>query len=224
LVPHIQLDSFVAFVLFCFVLKWQEWHPRLHIPLLCLMVPVIVYWTKFRFSQLLMGITFLAFDLAVWSALHDEMKPFLGKHNFFATSRTQLRLRHDDMRIPVETLTTTCQRLKPAVIGLSGFGDHYDYALQIVVLEAVGYRPQFVQLDAQICQDMARIHARPDLIIQRKVPPPDTIMYDKRRRYQLLAKFESIGLYVPASKAPAVPAAVGMSQSERTNRLSRERK
>jgi len=83
----------VAFLLFCFQIKWQIWHSRLHIPVFLLMsVPIAFFINELKFTKIfigLFGISGIFFGLFCFNRPIIKFPPLTTKTYF-----TQPRVAH----------------------------------------------------------------------------------------------------------------------------------
>ena len=82
------LSVFVAYVLFCAVLKWQPWHARLHLPMLLLACPLVAVaveqYARPRLQPWLVGLLLLGGMPCVFN---NYSKPVFGSDGVFRASR-----------------------------------------------------------------------------------------------------------------------------------------
>lgn len=77
-----------AFLLFCFILKWQPWNSRLHLPLFIAAAPICGVLLSKRLGGATAGLlmTLLLIMSMSW-ALNNIYRPILGEKSIFVTSR-----------------------------------------------------------------------------------------------------------------------------------------
>lgn len=107
----------LSFLLFSFLLRWQSYHSRLHLPIFVLWSPLIAMAlsvTGNRKSNFIL--LFLILTSFYW-ILFNNTRPFIGKYNIFNTSRTEQYFIHnlvfkDDFGQVVSLLKTNkCNQL-----------------------------------------------------------------------------------------------------------------
>jgi hypothetical protein len=77
-----------AFLIFCFYLRWQPWHSRLHLPLFVLWSPLIAVALYPLFNGKLANVIALVLVLATYPSLFTSTpRPLLGTHNVLVTNR-----------------------------------------------------------------------------------------------------------------------------------------
>ena len=80
----------IASLLFCFVLKWQPWHTRLHLPILVLLSPVIgIILSKSSYKKVANVIVSIMILLLFQSVFFNGNRKVFGKDNIFSKSRTE---------------------------------------------------------------------------------------------------------------------------------------
>ena len=95
-----QLDSYmitlmISSLLFCFVLKWQPWHTRLHLPVLVLLSPVIgTILSKASYKRASNVIVSIMILLLFQSISFDNNWKIFGKDNIFSKNRTEQYLKY----------------------------------------------------------------------------------------------------------------------------------
>jgi len=79
-----------TFLMFCFVLKWQPYHLRLHLPMLVLLSPIVgIILSNFSYKKTTNIVVSIMILLAFQSVFfHSDWKLF-GKGNIFDKSRTE---------------------------------------------------------------------------------------------------------------------------------------
>ncbi len=79
-----------AFILFCALLKWQEWNSRLQLPFFLLCAPIVgTVFSKFKIHYILETIAiFLLFASIPW-IIYNQSRPLIGKENIFNIRREQ---------------------------------------------------------------------------------------------------------------------------------------
>ncbi|HKQ36633.1 MAG TPA: hypothetical protein VJ063_01070 [Verrucomicrobiae bacterium] len=145
---------FVSFALFSYVIAWQEWHPRLHIPVLCLAAPVIVR----LLPRIVLPATMLAFGLALVCIVTNQAKPL--SHLKYA------RYRYKDeatLRGIEEAKRAVRERHAPAV-GILARRNRCEYFLMSALLRARKPPPLLVNLNNRFPQ-IKSLHTNADLVI-----------------------------------------------------------
>ncbi len=146
-----------AFLVFCFVLKWQPWHARLHIPMFILFAPVCGFVMARAPGGPLKGIiVFGAVFLATLAILYNTSKPLVGEYSLLRTTRGAMRFRGDASAYRAATAAAAvAAEFRPRIVGLSPDRGGFQYSVQRVARDHITPTPRIVS-------------ARPSL-----GPPPD---------------------------------------------------
>lgn len=76
-------------LLFCALVTWQNWHARLHLPMLALFVPALVaLLDRNRWRTLLTGATIVSVALAPIALFGNVTRPLVGEDSILTHSRT----------------------------------------------------------------------------------------------------------------------------------------
>ncbi len=126
----------LAFLVFCFIVKWQLWHSRLHLPLFLLSTPWLGAVFGALKTQKLANSIALVFLLASlpW-VLFNEVRPLVGEENIFSTSRTsQYFASRPDLEEPytVAARRVNDQDCKDVGLWLRGL-DIWEYPLWVLL-------------------------------------------------------------------------------------------
>jgi len=125
-----SLSLFVAFLLFCFYLKWQPWHSRLHCPLFVLSSPLIAGLFQFSSKNIRIFISILFFAASLSYIFRNDTRPLLiDGSSVFSSTRDEWMFRkkstdhlHDYYRV-----SDFCKTHKIKRIGLYLDSDGWDY-------------------------------------------------------------------------------------------------
>ena len=83
-----------SFLLFCFLIKWQMWHSRLHLPIFVLSSPFIgIVFSKKYHKNIGNVIMIILLQTSLVYVLLNDFRPLLGDQNIFATNRIYQYLR-----------------------------------------------------------------------------------------------------------------------------------
>ncbi|MBM4043980.1 MAG: hypothetical protein FJ279_02615 [Planctomycetes bacterium] len=90
--PRIPLAYWLCvgagFLLFCFYLKWQPWHSRLHLPSLVLFSPVVALALSWiRNEKAAAAVAILLLIAALPWVLSSRLRPLIGPRSIFTTTR-----------------------------------------------------------------------------------------------------------------------------------------
>lgn len=119
-----------GFVLFCWLLKWQPWHARLHLPLLLLISPFCAVMCERALPPQALRATLTV--LIIWALPYvfcNQTRPLIGVHTILRTSRvSQYFVEMPQWEAPYRTVATyeygDCR-----LIGLILGGDQWEYPL-----------------------------------------------------------------------------------------------
>lgn len=194
-----------AFLLFCFYLRWQPWHARLHVPLLLIAASAsALIISRLRSPILLWGISALAFASALPALLHNPARQLIGNHPVYTIARQ--RQYFADNAALYEPYLAAVNRLKQIGchdLGLWVPGDAAEYPLW-ALLRAGGLddiRIRHVSVDNPSAQ-LARI-PRGD-----SFTPCALVFIDSEGRYKRVAvpngyhltwEHEMIRIYTPTA-------------------------
>jgi Carbohydrate binding module (family 6)/Right handed beta helix region/Dolichyl-phosphate-mannose-protein mannosyltransferase len=123
--------ALTGFLLFCYLLKWQPWNSRLHLPLFLLLMPWAAVVLEKSLSRAALFV--LMIGLMVWSlpfVFRNESRPLLGSGSILNTNRaSQYFANSPDLEAPYRDVAQlvgagTCRQ-----IGLILGGDQWEYPL-----------------------------------------------------------------------------------------------
>lgn len=79
-----------AFLLFCFILKWQPFHSRLHLPLFVLLAACVgVVLSQLPNRQVANAVAVMLILTSLQWVFYNENRPLIGEGNVFSQSRVQ---------------------------------------------------------------------------------------------------------------------------------------
>ncbi len=154
-----------TFVIFCMMLRWQEWNTRLIFPSLCLLAPAMgAVWTAGEVMWV-SPVMVLGLLVGFWPTVHGNYRPLWGEGNVFRTSRLQMRFRWMPNDIPAFEQAVKAIALKhPKLIGLVTDDNSPDYVLMRLLLDQVKPAPAFEYINPYWTMKGSVAHA-PDVII-----------------------------------------------------------
>jgi Dolichyl-phosphate-mannose-protein mannosyltransferase len=164
------LICFIAgFVLFSFLLKWQNWHVRLIIPLPALIAPVfgMCYGTqRMRFVNPLAA---LFLFVALTPSLNCMQRPLSGPHSIFSADPLALRCIYhfDDWPQQFRDLANRLEEVKPKTVGF--WTDQSpamapDYVMQRLLLDRLTVKPAFMSFNSALSIP-GKPEADPDVLL-----------------------------------------------------------
>ena len=127
-----------SFLLFCFLLKWQPWHSRLHLPIFVLFSPFVgVFFSKaFRYSSVTKYIIVILIQTSLVFVLCNENKPISTNKNIFTTSRIEQYFQiRDDIKNDYINAANVVQHQKCRNIGLFLHPDAWEYPFWVLLNE-----------------------------------------------------------------------------------------
>lgn len=124
-----------AFLLFCFLFKWQPWHSRLHLPLFVLWAPFIaITLTTILNKKIVNSIAIILLLSSLPYILYNEIRPLLTKRNIFNTSRIQLYFSNrPDLTNSYIAATDFLKSQKCPDIGLLLRGNDFEYPFWVLL-------------------------------------------------------------------------------------------
>jgi hypothetical protein len=197
----LMCTPYLGLFLFSYFLAWQQWHPRLHIPLLFSLCPFIVYGLGMRFEKVLYVAAAIALLLTGYAVTFNPHKPIVGESNIFTSSREQLRLRPAQAQDFFDQLRLIHRTLKPKVVGILGPGPEYNFL--VAFLDSDLPPPTLVHLDPQFVprRGSSQTQLVPDVVIGRARPYRPKEMKFTQREYVLADKDSSLAVYFPAHES-----------------------
>ena len=179
------LIPFICFALFSYLIAWQEWHSRLHIPALCLAAPVIVR----VLSRIALPSGVLAFALGLMCIVNNDAKPI--------TRLKQARHRFKDppMLAGIAEAKRAIGERHADVVGIAARVNRCEYFLLSSLLKARKHPPQFVTVNNRFPQIQPR-YTNVDLVISWDRPVAvsnETFI----TRYQMITDSGVVAVFVP---------------------------
>lgn len=124
-----------SFLLFCFLVKWQPWNSRLHLPIFVLLSPFIgVFLSSLSKHSLGKYIAIILIQTSLVFVLYNENKPIIINKNIFNTSRIEQyfsirsNLKNDYINAAYFVEQQKCKN-----IGLSLRPDAWEYPLWVLL-------------------------------------------------------------------------------------------
>jgi hypothetical protein len=188
------LVPYAGFVLFCWLLAWQDWHTRLHIPLFALTTPTIAYTVGRPLPRLIAVSSALAFAIALFSVLTMESKPLVGKSSFLKHSKSRLRYAGPDNPRPgLDALNDICRERQPKTVGIFAGGGR-EYVLLWTLLHGDFPPPRIVKMNTTYQKHQTL--PRPDMVIAWRVRPDETNVVSSEH-FLLLTNVSPVQVYLP---------------------------
>lgn len=125
-----------SFLLFCFLVKWQPWHSRLHLPIFILFSPFVgVFLVKaFRYSSVAKYIIIILIQTSLIFVLCNENKPVLAHKNIINTTRMEQYFQiRDDIKNDYINAANVVKQQKCRNIGLSLYPDAWEYPFWVLL-------------------------------------------------------------------------------------------
>lgn len=128
-----------SFILFCYLLKWQMFHSRLHLPLFVLFSPISgVVLTKIKNKKIIYLIVIILIMGALPYVLCNEKRPLIAKRNIFNTKRTdQYFIYQPGRRRPYMETVNFLHFIGCSDIGLIMGEDSWEYPFWVLLNEGV---------------------------------------------------------------------------------------
>ena len=128
------LSTLAGFVLFCWVLKWQPWHSRLHLPLFVLMMPVVgISISRYLNPGRLSLAMLVLFVLALPFILFNPSRPFLGEDSVLRKGRlVQYFAKSSDNYAAYDEQSKLISELPCNDIGLATHNDDWEYPIWVM--------------------------------------------------------------------------------------------
>lgn len=162
-----------GFVLFCAAFKWQIWHARLHIPVMCLVAPALaaVWAARASIYMVFLG---AAATLSVWLlCLWSFSRPLLGPESLLSADRSLSPFREPSVRIlqaPTIKLTQLLTEMRPKVLGLDLGEDLPAYLVQRPLRLGLRPAPEFMSWQP-VFSPPGHTLPLPDLVVSARFMP-----------------------------------------------------
>jgi len=187
------LVPYLALFTFCVLLSWQVWHARLHIPVLCLLCPVVAFTLGQQFPRTLLVACAIAAALGLYAALFNASKPLIGKSIITRASRRTKMYPIGGLEA-AKAVAAVCQISKPKVVGLAVRGNHCEYTLLRTLMRELDPDPQFVKLNATWRKPGPA--PEPDLVVVWHMEP-EQIARLELVNHSLTLSTNSVQVYLP---------------------------
>ncbi len=219
----IAATTLAMFLLFCFLIKWQPWHARMHVPMLVLIAPVCGLMVARARGGAAKGVLTLgAFTLAAWALVFSAVKPLAGEHAVFRLSREELLFQHLPLvRNAALSAVAAAEPFRSRaaageIIGLTGGFKHCEYPVQCVFRDRATHPLRFAS-GRPVFGPEPPDGSAPDLILAhegtertlvwpRCPPPTRTGIAPRTVEYVAVAQFPPITLYARRDRVSADPA------------------
>ena len=199
--------------LFCFVLKWQIWHARLHLPLFVLASPLAAAFMEREMNTYVRrGLLIVMFLGAARYVAFNPYRPAFGHQNVFMTKAEDQRYHVDPAR--QEPYTKSLRILEAAKVRSVGLVSDDSWEYSLLDPKEDGYAAPFTIDHVLVEGAYARFEKPecPDAIICIDKPPAATITVNGREYksvYQSILPegLLNIGVFLPesANGTPARP-------------------
>ncbi|MEP0870723.1 hypothetical protein NDA01_13015 [Trichocoleus desertorum AS-A10] len=129
----------ISFLLFCFLLKWQPWNSRLHLPVFVLFSPLIgIFFEAIKIQKVKGYLVFIILYISLAWVFHNESRPILGNQNIFNTNVIEQYFtnRHDLQESYVE-VANQMRVEQCSKIGLVLREDAWEYPLWVLLQQNI---------------------------------------------------------------------------------------
>lgn len=161
------LVMFVAgFVLFSFLLKWQNWHVRLIIALPALIAPVFGWCYGARRMRFIAPFAALLLFITLTPSLNSFQRPLFGPRNIFQSDPLALRCYYhfDIWPEQYRELANRIDELRPQTVAFYTGGRSPDYPVQRLLLDRLSSPPVFTAFNATL-QIPGKPETDPDVLL-----------------------------------------------------------
>ena len=196
----ISIFGLVSFFLFCFQIKWQIWHSRLHIPVFLLMsVPTAFYINELKYSKIiiiLLGISGIFYALFCFNRPLIKYPPLTTKTYF-----TQPRIVHfyhmegkkgKDMQLVIEYLKNKGFK-NIGVKSEEMYGNDILYPIMYELRGKTNFTPIQMTNRTKVLDNSKGNY---DAILLFSLTPPDTLKVDKNYK-KMTVNAENLFIFVP---------------------------
>jgi hypothetical protein len=182
------LTPFVGFALLCFLLKWNEWNSRLHIPVFSLAAPISVF--VLRRATLPFGAVALAVGLVC--IMTNEAKPLSN------LKRARLRFQDEEMRLGLQEAKRAVDQHRPRTVGIFARANRNEYFLLSTLLTGEKSPPLLVRMANRYPQ-IKSPHPEPDMVISWYRLPP-AIETNLHSKYSLISEQGPVAIFLPKAR------------------------
>lgn len=192
------------FLVFCFVVKWQPWHARMHVTILALLAPVCGVALSRAPGGAVKGLFALgAFALVAGALTVNHFKPLFGEWSVFRVSREDARFFHrPPLREAALAALGAAAEFRPRVIGLAWGFKHQEYPVQHVLLDHASPPVRLVSGNPSLGPAPSE-DARPDVILAFDATETRFVPRPGAGPYLAVAQFPPITVYVRSDLASA---------------------
>lgn len=185
------LTPALGFVLFCWLLVWQEWHSRLHIPVLCLSAAFTPYGLARRWPGPIVAVAAAALMLALVCITVNPAKPL------FKPQRAAARFKDPAMLAGLAEAKRACQQHRPEVVGIFTKPGSCEYFLLATLLEAQTPPPKLVRINNAFPQIQSPF-GEPDMVIAWHGRPAARAAF--HTNFALVATNGIVSVFLPRAK------------------------
>ncbi|HXE42158.1 MAG TPA: hypothetical protein VN516_03950, partial [Candidatus Baltobacteraceae bacterium] len=159
----------VGFVLFSFLLKWQNWHVRLIIPLPALIAPVFGLCYGAQRMRFVSPLTALLLFVTLVPSLNCLQRPMFGLKNIFQADPLATRCYYHFDVWPAEfrAVATRLEEVHPKLVGFFTEKDAAmspDYPMQRLLLDTLSQKPVFMSFNSTL-EIPGKPEADPDVVL-----------------------------------------------------------
>ena len=126
-----------SFILFCFLLKWQPWHSRLHLPIFVLLTPIVGIVLDAIWPRKISQYTFLVLLVSsIPYLLLNDLRPIVGETSILKIDRTsQYFAAKSQLESNYTTVSQIIKRQACQNVGLIIVPNSWEYPLWILLEE-----------------------------------------------------------------------------------------